>query len=83
MPPSDFFERVMRAGGADEMLELDDFIKSFQREADEDAARRIPAVLDELEAAALRGPGGSPGTPSSSVREGEEGGGAQLERDGL
>ena len=75
MPPSDFFERAMRAGGADEMLELDDFIKSFRREADEDAARRIPAVLDELEAAALRGPGGSPGAPSSSVLEGEERGG--------
>ena len=75
MPPSDFFDRAMRAGGADEMLELDDFIKSFRREADEDAARRIPAVLDELEAAALRSAGGSPATPSTSGREGGEGGG--------
>ena len=75
MPPSDFFDRAMRAGGADKMLELDDFIKSFRREADEDAARRIPAVLDELEAAALRSAGGSPATPSTSGREGGEGGG--------
>ena len=75
MPPSDFFDRAMRAGGADKMLELDDFIKSFRREADEDAARRIPTVLDELEAAALRSAGGSPATPSTSGREGGEGGG--------
>ncbi len=75
MPPSDFFDRAMRAGGADEMLELDDFIKSFRREADEDAARRIPAVLDELEAAGLRSAGASPATPSTSGREEGEGGG--------
>lgn len=55
------------------MLELDDFIKSFRREADEEAARRIPAVLDELEGAALRDESRQLESPPSGESSGQAG----------